>query len=86
MSCSDENLPAVANVYRDKANELKGKKANELIESSQTETVKSVPKPVATTGKDDCRDRKRKREKCEGEPNRESEMEGELHVCQQWLI
>ena len=47
MSCSDENRPAVANVYRSKGDEFKVKKANELIENSQAETVISVPKPVA---------------------------------------
>ena len=47
MSCSDENRPAVANVYDSKGDELKVKKANELIKTSQAETVISVPKPVA---------------------------------------
>jgi hypothetical protein len=78
MSCSDENLPAVANVYRDKVNELKGKKADELIESSQEETVNSVPKPIATAGKNDCRNR-RNREK--GVRENLIEMEGKLHLC-----
>ena len=47
MSCSDENRPAVANVYRSKGDEFKVKKANKLIKNSQAETVISVPKPVA---------------------------------------
>ena len=65
MSCSDENMPSVANVYRDKVDELKGKKANELIESSQAETA---PKPVAATaGENDCGGRrKRERKRREG--------------------
>ena len=53
MSCSDENMPSVANVYPDTVDELKVKKAKELIDSSQAETV---PKPVAATaGKNICR-------------------------------
>ena len=62
MSCSDENMPSVANVYPDKVDELKVKKAKELIDSSQAETV---PKPVAATaGENICRGwRKREKEK-----------------------
>ena len=60
MSCSDENMPSVANVYPDKVDELKVKKAKELIDSSQAE---KVPKPVAATaGENICRGW-RKREK-----------------------
>ena len=42
-----ENSPAVANVYHSEGEVLKGKKTNELIKNSQSETVISVPKPVS---------------------------------------
>ena len=39
MSCCDENMPMVANVYHSNGEELKGKKTNELIKNSQSEMV-----------------------------------------------
>ena len=46
MSFSDENRPAVANVYHGQPEKLEGKKTNETIKSSPAETLNSVPKPV----------------------------------------
>ena len=70
-------MPSVANVYPDKVDELKVKKAKELINSSQTETV---PKPVAATaGENDCRGRrKREKEKVGGG---EPDSDGRIVAC-----
>ena len=60
MSFSDENRPIVANLYHSKGEELKAKKANELIKNSLAETVTSVPKPMAmTAGEKICKGRRK---------------------------
>ena len=56
MSISDENRPALANVYQSNGEELKGVKAKEAVKDSQvekmeTDEVEGVPKPVPRAGK-----------------------------------
>ena len=56
MSISDENRPALANVWQSNGEELKGVKAKEAVKNSQvekmeTDEVEGVPKPVPRAGK-----------------------------------
>ena len=57
MSISDENRPALANVYQSNGEGLKGVKAKEAVKDSQVEkmetdeVVEGVPKPVPRAGK-----------------------------------
>ena len=56
MSISDENRPALANVYQSNGEKLKVVKAKEVVKDSQvekmeTDEVEGVPKPVPRAGK-----------------------------------
>ena len=77
MSFSDENRPALANVYRDNG-ENKGMKTNEPVKKSQVknverdDVVKGAPKPVPTAGKKEERDYSNKKRERESEREREN--------------